>query len=184
MNLAEKYLKQDLFLLDEEYRLREKFLSLGLKKIIDFHVHYISKNSVREIGKDFLFDMITTYPYIEFKHHSGINSLLYGDNIDIIHVAFAIPIRGWDCKYNNNYILQLSKKTKSIIPFFTGDSRDKDYNIDQLNTGSWYGIKMYPKQIFPKAKQIGEYYQPYILNCANQHGLCIMLHLPNNIIDD
>jgi predicted TIM-barrel fold metal-dependent hydrolase len=184
MSLTEDYLKKDLRLTEEELELRQQFLALKLPKIIDFHVHYGAKGNVGKVDSDIFSNLISTYPYFEVNHHKQVNELFYGTEQSVWHVAFPFPMRGWDHKSNNHYLQELVAEDYSIIPFMMGVVDDIEYTISEIMSGKWQGVKMYPKQLDSKATKVTDFFLEEILEAINKAGLCLILHLPNDIIRD
>jgi predicted TIM-barrel fold metal-dependent hydrolase len=184
MGLTEKYLKTDLRLAKSDLVVKEKLLKLKINRIIDFHTHYSCKGSLMEKDKEIWSNLISTYPYFEDEHHKMVNELFYSDGIRVEHVAFPIPMYGWNHKTDNAYISDLSKNNKEIWPFMMGVVEDPEYTIREITSGRWHGVKMYAKQIRPKAKKITDFFNHQILSAINEAGMIIMLHLPNDMIVD
>jgi predicted TIM-barrel fold metal-dependent hydrolase len=93
-----------------------------------------------------------------------------------------IPYRGINHRVANNYITHHASKNPLILPVLYGIPDDIKYTISNLETGEFYGLKMFRGYFSPPSGKITEYFPIQVLKYCEKVDIPIILHLPSNVI--
>lgn len=184
MNVEIKgYLNHSLQFNETESKLKTELLEEVPSSIIDIHTHIGLREDAQALDPHLLANLITTYPYFSHEQHLQTREHLWHDK-EVRQVIFCFPFRGIDIRRGNDYVQTIVNSDSSFIPFLTGEPQDVGYCVEELRTGKWRGIKMYPEQLWPSGERIADFYPDAVLKELDRQSLPAIVHLPHELTID
>lgn len=90
--------------------------------------------------------------------------------------AGALSDFGWRQRRSSFYVLQ--NRAAGDFAALCGLPDDPGYTLEQLATGAYVALKMYPHYVEPPYRRVADYFPGWAVAAAAEHGIPIVLHLP------
>jgi len=157
---------------------RQEFDDFLPEKILDFHVHVFEEGVLpgkepyscaghpirRFDAKDLMQTMADLYPGRETSA-----------------VCFGMPHPKYDMHLNNRYVEE-NCNTDTLFPFRLFDPNENpESTVEEIRKGSFLGLKPYLNYVAktdPNDVEIVEMLPRWVMECVDELGLIVMLHIP------
>lgn len=160
---------------EAEAMLREGVLARLPLEIVDCHAHVNGRGAASDFSDYGWRQRRSSFPEWDLSSHNAVLDMLYRHR-SVRTIWMPQPQKGIDHRKANAYILR--NKPPSDFATLVGLPDDPDYTLEQIASGSYVALKMYPHYTEPPYTRIAEYFMPWALEAAAGSGMPIILHLP------
>lgn len=156
-----------------EASLRDEYLRWLPTVVFDIHSHANGGAAYLGLSKHGQRQVRSSFPRWSLTDSTAVRGLLYG-NRKVRFLRFAQPYRGIDHRAANNY---LSDNTPAgDLLALCGLPDDSDYTTNQLRSGRWTALKMYPHYFEPAATELAQFFPDDIVATAAELRIPLILH--------
>ena len=180
VDIGQVYLEWALCLTEAERRERDQLLARLPDLVVDAHVHVTDTGSVRTLSEYALAQARSSFPAWPIEESDGVRHFLYGDR-RVRRLLMAHPYRGIDHRRANRYLLDSAGPDDRVL--LCGLPDDERYTVEELASGRYVGLKMYPHYREPPYERLAEYFPDWSLQAAATAGVPAIVHLPLPIAD-
>ena len=160
---------------DGEALLRDRIFTRLPERILDCHAHVNGRVAAADLSPYGWAQRRSSFPEWDFPSHEAALGLLYAGR-SVRTIWMPQPHKGVDHKRANRYILE--HKTADDFATLCGLPDDPTYTIEQIFSGSYVALKMYPHYVEPPYRHVVEYFPHWALEAVVECGMPIILHLP------
>lgn len=158
-----------------EAALRERVFARLPNDIVDCHAHVNGRGAASDFSDYGWRQRRSSFPEWDLPSHDAALGTLYARR-SVRTIWMPQPHKGIDHKKANAYILR--SKRPSDFATLCGLPDDPVYTLDQIASGSYVALKMYPHYTEPPYARIAEYFPSWALQAAAESAMPIILHLP------
>lgn len=170
---SDPYLRFALQFSPEEHQLRDQFAEWLPDTVIDVHCHANGSDALGELSRTTLARVHASFPAFSIDESVHLTPFLYA-NKNVRRIRFANPYKGINHKRANHYLVSTSPSGDAVALYGLPD--DLDYTVNEIRTGEFVGLKMYPFYYEPPAEKIADYFPDRALSAAQDVGMPIILH--------
>jgi Amidohydrolase len=141
--------------------------------VFDAHSHANGGEAYLGLSKYGQRQVRSSFPKWSLEDSMSVRELTYG-NRQVRFLRFAQPYRGIDHRVANAYLSSYAPASDLLA--LCGLPNDPDYTIDQLRSGRWAALKMYPHYFEPEATELRQFFPDEIVIAAAELGIPLILH--------
>jgi hypothetical protein len=163
-----------------ELRIRDEALQRLPSRVIDMHAHLAGPGTFLGFSDFGWSQRRSSFPRWDLADSANVAEYLYGRR-GITRFWMPQPQLGFDHRAANDYVLNHADDDGLPILCLTPDQRE--YAVDQLESGKYRAVKSYPHYREPPYQRIVEYFPEFALEICEQMALPIILHLPRPLTE-
>jgi Amidohydrolase len=161
---------------DNERLSRSQVVARLPDRIIDAHMHANGAETVVGLSAFGWTQTRSSFPAWAVADSDRIQPSLYGDR-EVARLWIAQPYAGIDHRAANSYLLEHCKPDDLVA--LCGLPDDPHYTCEQLQTGRYAALKMYPFVREPPFTRISEYFPRWACRAAVTADVPLILHVPS-----
>jgi hypothetical protein len=144
-------------------------------RIVDCHSHSSGPESFVALSEYGWKQARSSFPVWTIPDSNSVRTFLYGDR-EVSRLVMAYPFKGFDHRVANVRLLESVEPHDRVI--LCGIPHDRRYTEQQLRSGRYAGLKMYPHSREPPYEHVGEYFPDWALRAAGVAGVPAIVHVP------
>jgi Amidohydrolase len=145
-------------------------------RVVDAHAHANGAEAVIGLSAFGWTQTRSSFPTWSVADSARMRQSLYGDR-DVARLWIAQPYAGIDHRVANAYLLQ--HRGPGDLVALCGLPDDPHYTCEQLETGRYAALKMYPFIREPPFTRISEYFPQWACRAAVAAAVPLILHVPS-----